>query len=172
MRLLIKRGRELNQLHSFMWFALFVIGIVSCSANKVSEHSDPEELKSAYISDFKNTSVDITFERGHNLHRIYAFHKPQHPELQMFRDKQVYKSLQIKEEQFKELLLKSIDTAGAFYRKIASAEQSRCRTPFQIKVVSSKDKLEVEGCRSSDEGIVFGKLISEIEYLASVSSIH
>ena len=112
------------------------------------------------------------FERGHNLHRIYAFHKLPLPELQIFRDKLVYKSLKIGELQFKELLAKTIDTAGTFYRRTSSKELNRCRTPFVIKLKNSQDKLEVEGCRSSEDGIVFGKLIADIEYLASISSIH
>ena len=151
-------------------YSLIVIA-AGCSSKTATNFSDPEELKTVYVEDFKNVSIDIVFERGHNLHRIHAFHKIPHPELHIFHDKKVYKSLAIKEEQFKALLAKSIDTAGAFFRKLANKESNRCRTPFVIKVANSREKLEVEGCRSSEEGAVFGKLIAEIEYLASVNSI-
>lgn len=144
----------------------------SCSTDQGNLKVSPDQLKSEYMSDFRNTSVDIIFERGHNLHRFYAFHKSLSPELHIFHDKQMYKSLKIGEQQFKELIAKSIDTAGTFSRKLASKEEVRCRTPFVIKVLNSRDKFEVEGCRSSEEGVVFGKLIAEIEYLATVSSIH
>lgn len=148
-----------------------IVTVISCSTKTSTSHSDPEELKTVYVEDFKNVSIDIVFERGHNLHRIHAFHKTPLPELHIFHDKKVYKSLTIKEDQFKVLLAKSIDTAGAFFRKLANKEPSRCRTPFVIKVANSTEKLEVEGCRSSEEGAVFGKLIAEIEYLATINSI-
>lgn len=150
---------------------IIVIGLVACTSQSEKSFFNPHELKMVYVEDYKNVSLDILFERGHNLHRIYAFHKYPSPELHIFHDKKKYKSLRIKEEQFKELLSKSIDTAGAFSRKLASKDSGRCRTPFVIKVVNSKEKLEVEGCRSSDEGVVFGKLIAEIEHLASINSI-
>ncbi len=146
--------------------------MTSCSSIPNSKHSIPEELVSVYLNDFKTASVDIVFERGHNSHRIYAFHKQYSPELHIFHDKQIYKSLKIDEVQFKDLLAKSIETAGVFYRKPAMRELNRCRTPFIIKIKNSKEAFAVEGCRSSDEGMIFGKLIAEIEHLAFANSIH
>jgi len=159
-------GKFLKRLNVI--FCVFVL--VSCSSETNKQYSDPEELKSVYINDYKNVSIDIVFERGHNLHRIHAFHKIPMPELYIFHDKQIYKNLKIGEDQFKDLLARAIDTAGTFFRKNATKEQLRCRTPFMIKLKNSQNKFEVEGCRSSEEGVVFGKLIADIEYLASISS--
>jgi hypothetical protein len=150
-----------------------VFCVLRCSSVSNDRFADQEELLSVYMEDIKSASVDIVFDRGHNSHRIYATNKSSSPEIFVFHDRQVYKSLKIDELKFKELLSKSLQTAGTLHRKPAIKENSPCRTPFQITVKNNRETFSVEGCRSADEaGGVFGKFIAEIEYLTSSPAVH
>ena len=150
-----------------------VFCVLRCSSVSNDRFADQEELLSVYMEDIKSASVDIIFDRGHNSHRIYATNKSSSPEIFVFHDRQVYKSLKIDELKFKELLSKSLQTAGTLHRKPAIKESSPCRTPFQITVKNNRETFSVEGCRSAEEaGGVFGKFIAEIEYLTSSPAVH
>lgn len=151
--------------------SIALFALAACSTVSSEKHQNQEELLAAYLSHTETVSVDIVFERGHNSHRIHAAHRGMGPEIQIFHDKQVYKSLKIDEVQFKTLLTKSLETAGELQRKPATKANSPCRTPFVITVKNHRDTFAVEGCRGSEEGSVFGKLIAEIEYLASSSQV-
>jgi hypothetical protein len=152
---------------------VLVLFVARCSSSPRDRFTNQDELLSVYMEDIKTASVDIIFDRGHNSHRIYANHKSDSPEILIFHDRQVFKSLKIDELQFKDLLSKSLQTAGTLHRKPAIKENSPCRTPFVITVKNSRETFSVEGCRGAEEaGGVFGKFIAEIEYLASSIAIH
>jgi hypothetical protein len=152
---------------------ILILCVVSCSSIPSERFANQDELLSVYMEDIKSASVDIIFDRGHNSHRIYATNKSSSPEIFVFHDRQVYKSLKIDELKFKELLSKSLQTAGTLHRKPAIKESSPCRTPFQITVKNNRETFSVEGCRSAEEaGGVFGKFIAEIEYLTSSPAVH
>jgi hypothetical protein len=150
--------------------SILLVGILSaCSSTQVGKYSTQGELVEAYLSDFTRTTIEIVFERGHNSLRIVAFHKNHFSELHMFRDKQEYKTLKIDEGNFKELLSRSLTTAGSLYRKPANKEEGPCRTPFLITLKKQEEVFSVKGCRAAEEGTLFGKLIADIEHLVSAS---
>ena len=140
--------------------------LLSCSSVSTGKYSSQKDLVDAYLNDFKATTVDIVFERGHNSHRFHVSYKTELPQLLIFHDKQIYKNLKIEEKQFKEVLNKSMEAAGALRRKPATKETGPCRTPFLITLKNNQEVFEVEGCRATEEGAIFGKLVAEIEYLA------
>ena len=160
-------------LFSNRWLVSCFISIflVSCSSVPIGKYSSQKDLAAAYLSDFKSTSVDIVFERGHNSHRFHISYKTDLPQLLIFHDKQIYKNLNIEEKQFKEVLNKSTQAVGALRRKPATKENGPCRTPFLITLKNNQEVFEVEGCRGTEEGAVFGKLVAEIEYLALAGKI-
>jgi|GEM_PF-1624927 len=149
--------------------SLLIVVLSSCASNQVGKYPSQEKLVEAYLKNFTQTTVEIVCERGHNSLRILAFHKAQSPELHMFRDKQIYKTLKIDEANYKELLSRSLTTAGYLYRKPANKEEGPCRTPFLITIKKEEEVFSVKGCRAANEGPLFGKLISDIEHLASAS---
>jgi hypothetical protein len=146
--------------------------VLGCASNPIDKHPNSEDLMADYGADVNSTSVDIIFERGHNSHRILLTHQNAGPELVFFHDKQIFKSVKIDENQFKNVLTQSIETAGTLFRKPATKEHSPCRTPFVIMLKNTQKSLEVEGCRASDDGNILGKLIAQIEYLASINTFH
>lgn len=162
---LINRTQHLFKLSCF----IFVILLCSCSSGPVGKYSNQDELLDVYLNDYKASVLEIVFERGHTSHRILAYHKDPAYQLQIFRDKQVYKESKIDDDKFRELLTRSIETAGVLYRKPANKEVSPCRTPFVIAVKKGDEKFSVQGCRASDESTVFSRLISDIEHLATTS---
>lgn len=172
-QLLYVRREEMIQLRNGKFFTLIVIFcVVRCSSIPSERFANQDELLSVYMEDIKTASVDIVFDRGHNSHRIYATHKSTSPEILIFHDRQVFKSLKIDEVQFRDLLSKTLQTAGTLHRKPAIKENSPCRTPFVITVKNNHETFSVEGCRGAEEAGVLGKFIAEIEYLASSPAVH
>lgn len=165
------RLKRTSRYFLILYAGIALLSLAACSTAPSEKSQTHEELLAVYLSHTETVSVDIVFERGHNSHRIHAAHREMGPEIQIFHDKQVYKSLKIDEIQFKKLLTKSLETAGELQRKPATKANSPCRTPFVITVKNSQDTFAVEGCRGSEVGSVFGKLIAEIEYLASSSQV-
>ena len=160
---------KIRQVLSNLFLAMMISFICSCSNEPVGKYSNQEEFIDVYLNDYKASVLEIVFERGHTAHRILVYRKDPFYQLQIFRDRQVYKELKIDDNKFRELLLRSLQTAGVLYRKPANKEVSPCRTPFVIAVKKGEEKFSVEGCRASDESTVFSKLISDIEYLATMS---
>ena len=160
---------QTKQILLHLAFVAILAVACSCSTEPVGKYSNQAEFIDVYLNDYKASVLEIVFERGHTAHRILVYHKDPFYQLQIFRDKQVYKELKIDDGKFRELLLRSLQTAGVLYRKPANKEVSPCRTPFVIAVKKGEEKFSVQGCRASDESTVFSKLISDIEHLATTS---
>ena len=164
MRFILKLGRLLGTICLCLGALSSWVG---CSSTQVGKYASQEDLLEDYLSQYKSTSLEIIFDRGHNSHRIVALYREPLSDLQIYRDKQLYKSLKIEDSKFKGILGRSLETAGALVRKPAAKEVGLCRTPFFISIKKTNDSFSVQGCRATEEGLAFGKLISEIEHLAN-----
>lgn len=147
------------------------VGMSGCVSQPQEKSASHEALVATYLSDPTTTSLDILFERGHNSYRFVATHENALPHLEVFHDKQLFKSLKLEEPQFQDLLSKSLEAAASLRRKVSAQDSPPCRTPFVIKVKNNQESFEAEGCRSAEEGSAFGKLVAEIEHLVSKSQM-
>ena len=162
---------KMNTKKIALFFSLVLLAMLSaCASQQIGKYSSQEELLEVYLKDYKSSVLEIAFERGHTSHRILAYHKMPFCQLQIFRDKLAYKKLKIDENKFRDLLSRTLETAGTLYRRPANKEDGVCRTPFIIAVKKREEAFSVQGCRAAEESSVFTKLIADIEHLATVNS--
>ena len=72
MRFILKLGRLLGTICLCLGALSSWVG---CSSTQVGKYASQEDLLEDYLSQYKSTSLEIIFDRGHNSHRIVALYQ-------------------------------------------------------------------------------------------------
>jgi hypothetical protein len=113
-----------------------------------------------------DSSLEISFVRGHNLHRLFAQAHERDVKAQSFMDRELLKEKPVSGEKYLLLLTRVQEFVAA---RQPAAEDSGCRTPYSITIRIGANPRTLHGCRSETEGAQagtgLGKIVREAEFL-------
>jgi len=166
--------RSKNTLPTFLLATLLLSGMVAGCAAKPARQAATEPAVRLDQLDrdprvLGDSELDLIYLFGRDKHHFRAEARDQKVRARALVDKDILREGTFEASRYRQLLQRvaqfASDQAGRQPAASGSGNRAGCRTPFLLRARIGESTYLLNGCRHTDAGLQFGRLVRDAEFM-------